>query len=757
MKKALLLTLGLIVCQYANSQVGPRLDFTPFIPQSIYQNPANTPWCTTFLALPGLSGINASVSNNVTSLQGLGLDLGDLSEDGFINEQVFNQLAQSGQELNKIRAGSQIDILGFGFRKGNHFFAFSIREYIYSQMNIPQEMLRFPEDQTQDFQNAPEDYNLAAFDFAALHYRPFTLHYAWTAQPGLTIGLQASYLGGKYSIKSFNDNLRFIPTNTNTLGFDVDGNITFLNSGFQSAGSDQPSTRDILLKPQNHGMAFGFGLKYVFPSQTEFMLSATNMGFIDWKKNMGYSYFNDEMTDKEQNFEEIWDQVFEIEEMPDTSYRQAVPPYFNIALNQYIARQTSIGAFYQASPYLGRLNYAAGVSINNRIKNWMGSSIGYIYSDGSHNVSASLSFTAGPVQLYMATDNVLGALNLSTARHFNSQIGINLVFGKKERPNLAAWDAKHSRENDEKEAPLIMAPTPEEEVVLAPVEDTVPAETSVSDLKESPLIDPFHFEMDNQPDSYVSKGVILIFQGPSLTTLITNKLSEGDTVRVIEKRENDWWLVQSTDLTGWLKPQDLLEKVVPPAESTVQSETSKSGPDALQEPKRDSFLVITDVPLYEQPYKTSEVLRTLQAGDVVVLYDKENYKWWYVAHESRGGWIESLYLAPFEAAEISALPADADVDVEEVIPELEKEETAEPVAEQNTHSKPTEPLNSLGTYRLVESTGMRAGPNQKSDNITRLRTGYEVELLERTNKYWWKVRYKDKVGYAKAAKLASEE
>ncbi|MCB0706509.1 MAG: SH3 domain-containing protein [Saprospiraceae bacterium] len=757
MKKAFILMAAMLLSQYAIPQIGPRLDFTPNIPQSIYQNPANTPWCTTFLALPGLSGINASMSTNVTSLEGLGLNLNDLKQDGFINESVFNQLALTGQDINQIRAGSQVDIFGFGFRKGKHFFAFSVQEHLYTQMNIPKQMLRFPEDQTQGFINAPDSYDLSEFDFSAIHYRPYTFHYAWTAQPGLTVGLQASYLSGKYSIKSFNNNLEFTQPNTNALGFNVDGIITFLNAGFRPDDTLTTTQRDILFKPQNHGFSMGFGMKYVFPiSRTELMLSATNLGFIDWKKHIGYSYFNDEMVDKEQNFEEIWDQLFDVQQMPDTSYRQAIPPYFSLAVNQYVARQTAIGVFYQGSPYMDRVQSTMGLSVNTRIKNWMGANLGYVYSDGNHSISGGLSFRAGPVQLYLQTDNLPAAFNLGTARHINSQVGINLIFGDRSVPGLAEWDARSEEVPVDIPAPKTesiaeLPKSPEQEIARQePVVSNAPAVT-VSPDGEKSLVDPFHFGDWRGPDEYISKGTILLFQGPNISTTVIDKLNPGDTIRILEQREDDWWLAQTKTMSGWLKPQGLLTQILKPEPEAPLANLPKGEIPEKLRPKRDTFWVITDVPLYEQPYLNAPVLETLLPNDMVILYDKENYKWWFVAKGSRGGWVESLYLAPYATdAEIPAPPQEEKPKVESPIQPAPEKAVA---AEQTESENPEEPLNSLGTYRLSESTGMHSGPNQESENITRLRTGFEVELLERTNKYWWKIRYKGNVGYAKAAKL----
>lgn len=70
-------------------------------------------------------------------------------------------------------------------------------------------------------------------------------------------------------------------------------------------------------------------------------------------------------------------------------------------------------------------------------------------------------------------------------------------------------------------------------------------------------------------------------------------------------------------------------------------------------------------------------------------------------------------------------------------------------------AKATEPVEvEVGTkYKVKEATGMREAPTHTSRTLLRFEAGNQVELLEKTDEFWWKVRYKGKMGYAKAALL----
>ncbi|MDX1942721.1 MAG: tetratricopeptide repeat protein [Saprospiraceae bacterium] len=61
--------------------------------------------------------------------------------------------------------------------------------------------------------------------------------------------------------------------------------------------------------------------------------------------------------------------------------------------------------------------------------------------------------------------------------------------------------------------------------------------------------------------------------------------------------------------------------------------------------------------------------------------------------------------------------------------------------------------NATNTYQLTDETSLREGPDHTTRVLLRFAPGNQVNVLEKTNKSWWKVQYKSKTGYAKAAML----
>ena len=67
------------------------------------------------------------------------------------------------------------------------------------------------------------------------------------------------------------------------------------------------------------------------------------------------------------------------------------------------------------------------------------------------------------------------------------------------------------------------------------------------------------------------------------------------------------------------------------------------------------------------------------------------------------------------------------------------------------HTNPSSPF-----YLVETATSLRETPDSKAPVLLRLPAQGRVEVLEKSEKYWWKVRYKDKTGWAKAALLNPE-
>ena len=69
---------------------------------------------------------------------------------------------------------------------------------------------------------------------------------------------------------------------------------------------------------------------------------------------------------------------------------------------------------------------------------------------------------------------------------------------------------------------------------------------------------------------------------------------------------------------------------------------------------------------------------------------------------------------------------------------------------------PSKPSGGAGVYQVTEKTSLRQSPDSQSEVLLRLPIGGKVEVLEKTDQYWWKARYDGRTGWVKCALLRKE-
>ncbi|MCB0633449.1 MAG: SH3 domain-containing protein [Saprospiraceae bacterium] len=103
--------------------------------------------------------------------------------------------------------------------------------------------------------------------------------------------------------------------------------------------------------------------------------------------------------------------------------------------------------------------------------------------------------------------------------------------------------------------------------------------------------------------------------------------------------------------------------------------------------------------------------------------------------------------------EINLLPKDVQSD--DIVIErefiLQKKETDEDLALTITEKS----IDGV-PYSITTATSLRQDADSKAKVLLRLQPGDRVEVLDTTDQWWWKVRFKEKTGYAKALLMQQE-
>jgi len=127
-------------------------------------------------------------------------------------------------------------------------------------------------------------------------------------------------------------------------------------------------------------------------------------------------------------------------------------------------------------------------------------------------------------------------------------------------------------------------------------------------------------------------------------------------------------------------------------------------------------------------------LRIPEGTEVKILGEEGNY--YRINHKDLIGYVDSKAIRKLNS------------DVEEEPPtSVQRSSPKKKIA----HSHST--YSGRDFYRITHRTSLRENPDSKATVLLRLPEQGRVQVLESSGKYWWRVKYKGTIGWAKAALL----
>lgn len=804
-----LICLFLLSYTASIAQNGLSLYHMRYVPQANALNPALTPLTDFYISVPGAGSLEVLASNSSFSLKDLEWSLSDL-RSGNAPDNLSQRLAATARPSNHLHTLARAELLSFGWRQGRHYIGFSVSEVGEVMANAPKALFDFLYDYEQYFENGSDSYDLRDLYAQAVYYRPYTFTYAVDVEPRWTLGWQASYLTGIASLTARESSLRVEQPASTPTGFDLKGTVDVQYAGLFAIDSTDHTLSDYLLQPGNHGFSVGFGTRFsTLDDHLEFSLAATQLGMIYWSENPREIAPDNNAIESADDLNAIADAFWTPRLHPSHAYRQMLVPSLLFSSTYFFQDETAIGLVFQSRPMNQRLNPTVGLNVSTRLKKWLGVSTGYNYSADAHHIGLGLSINPGPIQLYLVSDNISSLFFPESAYKLHAHAGLNITIGKFRRgmppaegpiaavpeaiPPLPVVEVETSDSAiavvpEPTELGLEKAPTHfilteagyiyKEPSLRASILKILPGntpfelESKYSEAwwyveiegqegwlhiegnvkvaapkpvaatpvpapdfsKKAPLTqqkgeasDPFYQPTDLSDPAilhYITSNAKLLFDGPSEDAPILSGVSPGAEIEVLKKFSEEWWHVKIDKRQGWIQPDlHLLPKEIPgKPEPPIHKKAPTYETAALKpvEPKNGQPFTLSErTEVWATPTIGIDQLVILPAGLTVQVLEKANNDWWKIAYKEYEGYVR-LKVAPSNV----------------------------PKAATTSDNSP-----SIGTYTMTDATSLREDATHKSGVILRLQSGDKVELLEKTDQWWWKIRFAGKVGWAKAAKM----
>ncbi|QZT36207.1 DUF5723 family protein [Halosquirtibacter xylanolyticus] len=449
------------------------LYFMDGVPQAGDFNPAHYPYTGVgYIGVPGFGRVDAGARTN-------GIRYSDMFRKGTGNRKDslvldMSTLYDATSDYNYIYQESSLSLLGFGFRMGENVFMFdySTRNIAYGSFNKSLIDILYKGNSAFD---APvtgdtQVMNSKNIGLEAYQFNQIALGFSRGYNDKIVIGFRAKLLFGLAALK------------TEDLNFDVktkmDGTLLEVTPEGKLYGAgpldytmvekqkkpDYPYTHQPHLSHvglptfntsyftnfSNIGGALDLGVEYKYSSELIFGFSIVDLGFIQWndqvktfEQNGSFKYtgvdisngFNENAPNYENPsnaFSSLTDSITNsFYFYPGSGSFKSVLPmktYFSVGYrpNWWLTLGSISRLRFQEWKPCFSTTLSAGVLISE----WLNLSTSYSYIEGSFdNIGFGLATRGGPVQFYIATDNILPIFNPTSMHGVSCRFGINIILG----------------------------------------------------------------------------------------------------------------------------------------------------------------------------------------------------------------------------------------------------------------------------------------------------------------------------------------
>jgi Family of unknown function (DUF5723) len=697
-----------------------------FAPQSYLVNPGRIPLSKYNIGLPLMSGANGAVSSS-------GFRLGDFREGNSNVEggpdNPYKRFLDNLDQQNYAQMDVSVNLLDLGFRIGSRNY---INVFANETMNA---MMQYPRPLAEMLFNVGNSkivnraYDIKDFQYNVLQYRSIGIGYTRQINKKLSIGFRAKSLMGISQIQTSNDSMRFV-SDADDRSFGVLGNLSFMSSGVQNlkpyyailgnlnfgslaTQALQRNPSAYLQNTGNNGFAFDLGLQYNVNKELDLYASLLNVGSITWKNDVTINPLADDNIEfPTQDLDYFNSEVLEFVDSLgrkatiDTTFKTRVPAMLYVGGSYFVTPTTSIDVVLNPRFYLGEVDFGFGVGITTRVNKILqvGGNISS-FNKSTINFGAGAAFNLGPAQIYLASDNIIPIFAFSSSKTAHFNLGLTFNFGRQTRDErYAELNPKKKTEPKKKEEP---------KELLA---NTKPKEND---------------KKSNNPPGTTSRAPIELPPSVSLVGTVFNGISKEQLTGVA--------------LEVYIKNND-------GTEALLTKRTFGNGIILLSLRRENNHRLV----IRKNGFSPNEtIISTDEMGGQLQL--KKEFEL------NTGVQAPPTIVAPVTEEEEVRVPERV------LIPERKVEtppveEKPAPVVETTPPPSTSKPSVSVSTrpgrvivYRVLENSTIRQSPDERSLELLPVVIGHRLELLEKSNDDWWKVRFRDFIGYLPARILELEE
>jgi hypothetical protein len=391
--------------------------------------PAWVPNSRLFFGLPGISGIHVHVNNKLSYNEIFTKENANVLLD--IDKGISNL---QGQNMTSFHVDVNLFHVGFQLPAGATISLFA-NERVEADVLYPKQVIDFVWKGNDAFLD--EEVKLGKLGVSASHFREYGIGFAYSPTKQLDIGLRAKYLVGFLNVSTPSN----AKANVKSSGqfFQLDGELS--NAQLRTSGLDIYDGGDLgshLIMNGNTGFAIDLGGEYKLNKYYSVSGSILDLGWINWKENVVNQTLNDttfvysginleDVGDIQQTLEDSLINRFDFIETNET-YKTWLPikayGSWIYHYDDYMDFYGSLGVRYIQGQF--KMMYGGGITRDfGKIITLSASAMKL--PQQFVNLGAAFVVKGGPVQLYMAADQVIN-FSAPDFKAIDFRVGINIKF-----------------------------------------------------------------------------------------------------------------------------------------------------------------------------------------------------------------------------------------------------------------------------------------------------------------------------------------
>jgi hypothetical protein len=414
------------------------------VPQSNFGNPAFIPEANTVVGVPIISSISNSVYSSSFSFNDIFVEKAG-SDSLYLN---LNKITNSSSDNNYVTEYFENDLLYLGFKINRSFLNIGIRNRLYSRAIYATDLVKLAWDGNANY--IGEELQLNSTFINHDHFISYYAAFAFAIGNNVNLGVRASLNQGLSSIQTEKNQIVMETANHQENVYSLNANTAFVinTSGLNSDSAKEDfSATDYALNFQNLGFSIDFGGDFKLSERIKLNFSVLDLGFTNWKSNLKtyestdtnvhFSGIYADISTTEDLFQAYGDSLAELIQINEfeKEYKTQLPTRIFFGFEYYSMDQSNRLSLVFSGTFLkNNFSPAFSVAYDKSVSRHFAFKISYSYLQYAPlNLGLGLVLNLRPVQFYVLTDNVFGAINWSGQRYLNIHFGINLAFTEQSR------------------------------------------------------------------------------------------------------------------------------------------------------------------------------------------------------------------------------------------------------------------------------------------------------------------------------------